>query len=179
MPASQMLPCRRHRRTRCGVTISWGRWTATRRPAQRPTSRFHRRRDLRRSSSHSRHSDWYRDVTAGPSSRTASEAARRAEKARVRPAPFAESSVMSSHPITEDDLHGFVDHLLDSARRSEVQTYLDAHPEIAARIATFSRQREALRAAAAPTFEKCRWTLRMSVYRGRPEVTGAPSKRRF
>jgi len=39
---------------------------------------------------------------------------------------------MSSHPITEDDLHGFVDHLLDSARRSEVQTYLDAHPEIAA-----------------------------------------------
>jgi anti-sigma factor RsiW len=57
---------------------------------------------------------------------------------------------MSAHPITEDDLHGFVDHLLDSARRSEVQTYLDAHPEIAARIATFSRQREALRAAAAP-----------------------------
>jgi anti-sigma factor RsiW len=39
---------------------------------------------------------------------------------------------------------------LDSARRSEVQIYLDAHPEIAARIATFSRQREALRAAAAP-----------------------------
>ena len=86
---------------------------------------------------------------------------------------------MSSHPITEDDLHGFVDHLLDSARRSEVQTYLDAHPEIAARIATFRHQREALRAAAAPTFETCRWTLRMSVYRGRPEVTGAPSKRRF
>ena len=56
---------------------------------------------------------------------------------------------MSSHPITEDDLHGFVDHLLDSARRSEVQTYLDDHPEIAARIAAFSRQREALRAAAA------------------------------
>src|ERR1700688_1717035 len=24
MPARQMLPCRRHRRTRCGVTISWG-----------------------------------------------------------------------------------------------------------------------------------------------------------
>src|SRR5260370_36295693 len=57
---------------------------------------------------------------------------------------------MSSHPITEDDLHGFVDHLLDSARRSEVQTYLDSHPEIAARIATFTRQRDALRAAAAP-----------------------------
>jgi anti-sigma factor RsiW len=58
--------------------------------------------------------------------------------------------VTSSHPITEDDLHGFVDHLLDSARCSEVQTYLDAHPEIAARIAAFIRQREAVRAAAAP-----------------------------
>lgn len=58
--------------------------------------------------------------------------------------------MMSSYPITEDDLHGFVDHRLDSARRSEVQTYLDAHPEIAARIAAFGRQREALRTAAAP-----------------------------
>src|ERR1700752_4226401 len=61
---------------------------------------------------------------------------------------------MSSHPITEDDLHGFVDHRLDSARRSEVQTYLDDHPEIAARIAAFSRQREALRAAAAPSADE-------------------------
>ena len=58
------------------------------------------------------------------------------------------------HPITEDDLHGFVDHLLDSARRSEVQTYLVAHPEIAARIASYSRQRDALRAAAAPIAEE-------------------------
>jgi anti-sigma factor RsiW len=47
-------------------------------------------------------------------------------------------------------LHGFVDHQLDSARRSEVQSYLDAHPEIAGRIATLSRQREAVCAAAAP-----------------------------
>jgi len=53
-------------------------------------------------------------------------------------------------PITEDDLQGFVDHQLDEARRSEVQVYLDAHPEIAARMAAFGRQREALRLAAAP-----------------------------
>jgi anti-sigma factor RsiW len=58
--------------------------------------------------------------------------------------------VTFSRPITEDDLNGFVDYQLDPARRSEVQTYLDDHPEIAARVATFSRQREALRAAAAP-----------------------------
>ena len=56
----------------------------------------------------------------------------------------------SSRPITEDDLDGFVDHLLDSAPRSEVQTYLHDHPEIAARIAAVSRPREALSAAAAP-----------------------------
>jgi anti-sigma factor RsiW len=56
----------------------------------------------------------------------------------------------SSRPITEDDLHGFVDHLLNSARRSEVQAYLEAHPDVAARIAAFSRHREALRAATAP-----------------------------
>ena len=55
-----------------------------------------------------------------------------------------------SRPITEDDLHGFVDGLLDSARRSEVQTYLDAHSGVATRIAAFSRHREAVRAAAAP-----------------------------
>jgi anti-sigma factor RsiW len=58
--------------------------------------------------------------------------------------------VTSSRPITEDDLHGFVDRQLDSEQRSEVQAYLDNHPDIAARIATFDRQREALRAAAAP-----------------------------
>jgi anti-sigma factor RsiW len=58
--------------------------------------------------------------------------------------------VTFSQPITEDDLHGFVDHLLDTARRSEVQIYLNAHPEIAARIAAFGRQREAVRTAAAP-----------------------------
>jgi anti-sigma factor RsiW len=57
---------------------------------------------------------------------------------------------MSSRPITEDDLHGFVDHLLDSERRGEVETYLDTHPEIAERIATLSRLREAIRDAAAP-----------------------------
>ena len=49
----------------------------------------------------------------------------------------------SSRPITEDDLDGFVDHLLDSARRSEVQAYLHDHPEIAACIAAVSRPREA------------------------------------
>jgi anti-sigma factor RsiW len=53
-------------------------------------------------------------------------------------------------PISEDDLHAFVDGFLDGARRSEVQAYLDTHPEVAAQVAAFQRQRDALRAAAAP-----------------------------
>ena len=53
-------------------------------------------------------------------------------------------------PISEDDLHAFVDELWDGTRRNEVQAYLDMHPEGAAQIAAFSRQRDALRAAVAP-----------------------------
>lgn len=57
-------------------------------------------------------------------------------------------------PITEDDLHGFVDQRLGSARCAEVQAYLDAHPAFAAEVAAFHRQRAALRAAAAPIAEE-------------------------
>jgi anti-sigma factor RsiW len=53
-------------------------------------------------------------------------------------------------PISEEDLHGFIDGMLDPARREAVQRYLDAHPETAARIATYRSQGEALRAALAP-----------------------------
>ena len=57
---------------------------------------------------------------------------------------------MNNRPITEDDLHAYVDHTLEPARRAEVATYLDGHPEVARRIADFSNQREILRAALAP-----------------------------
>jgi anti-sigma factor RsiW len=56
----------------------------------------------------------------------------------------------TGRPISEDDLHAFVDQRLDGARRHEVQAYLDAHPDVAAQVAAFQRQRDALRAAAAP-----------------------------
>jgi anti-sigma factor RsiW len=58
--------------------------------------------------------------------------------------------MIPNRPILEDDLHAFVDQRLDGGRRSEVQTYLDAHPDVAAQVAAFQRQRDALRAAAAP-----------------------------
>ncbi|WP_454659113.1 anti-sigma factor family protein [Bosea beijingensis] len=57
---------------------------------------------------------------------------------------------MSSRPITEDDLIGFVDQRLDAERQAEVEAYLDAHPDVASRIVGYEAQRDMLRAAFAP-----------------------------
>jgi anti-sigma factor RsiW len=57
---------------------------------------------------------------------------------------------MNHRPITEDDLHAYVDHALEPERRSEVATYLDDHPDIAKRVGAFVDQRKFLRAALAP-----------------------------
>jgi anti-sigma factor RsiW len=54
-----------------------------------------------------------------------------------------------SGPITEDDLHGFVDNQLDPDRRLLVQRHLDENPAAAERIAAYLAQRQALRAALA------------------------------
>jgi anti-sigma factor RsiW len=48
-------------------------------------------------------------------------------------------------PITETDLHAFVDDQLDVARRIEVEDHLARHPEIAARVMSDLRTRDALR----------------------------------
>jgi anti-sigma factor RsiW len=56
----------------------------------------------------------------------------------------------SGRPITEDELHAFVDEALDFARQTEVQSYIEANPDVAARVAAYIRQRAALRAALAP-----------------------------
>lgn len=57
---------------------------------------------------------------------------------------------MNHRPITEDDLHGYVDHALEPERQVEVANYLENHPEVARRVAAFSGQRDLLRAALAP-----------------------------
>ena len=57
---------------------------------------------------------------------------------------------MNHRPITEDDLHAYVDRALEPERRAEVVAYLDEHPDVAKRIGAFTDQREALRAALAP-----------------------------
>jgi anti-sigma factor RsiW len=61
---------------------------------------------------------------------------------------------MNHRPITEDDLHAYVDRALEPERRAEVATYLDGHPEIAKRVAAFSGQRDLLREALAPVAEE-------------------------
>jgi anti-sigma factor RsiW len=49
-----------------------------------------------------------------------------------------------SDPITETDIHAFVDDQLDVARRIEVEDYLAGHPEIAAHVMADMRARDAL-----------------------------------
>jgi len=62
--------------------------------------------------------------------------------------------VSVDRPIAEDDLHGYVDGVLDAARRREVEAYLAAHPGVAARIAHYAAQRTGLREALAPIAEE-------------------------
>jgi anti-sigma factor RsiW len=58
------------------------------------------------------------------------------------------------HPITEDELHGYVDGALAPERRAEIQAYLDDHPEVAQRVTGYAAQREALRSAFGPIAEE-------------------------
>jgi anti-sigma factor RsiW len=57
---------------------------------------------------------------------------------------------MNTRPITEDDLHAYVDDVLEPERRAEVGSYLADHPDVAKRVAGFADQRELLRGALAP-----------------------------
>jgi anti-sigma factor RsiW len=61
--------------------------------------------------------------------------------------------VSFDRPVSEEDLHGYVDGWLEPGRREAVEAYLAAHPDVAARVADDRRQRDALRAAFAPAAE--------------------------
>jgi anti-sigma factor RsiW len=56
---------------------------------------------------------------------------------------------MNHRPITEDDLHAYVDCVLEPERRAEVAAYLDGHPDVAERIAGYTNERELMRTALA------------------------------
>ncbi|MGI8569110.1 MAG: anti-sigma factor family protein [Methylocella sp.] len=53
-------------------------------------------------------------------------------------------------PVSEAELHGFVDGDMDHGRREAVQAYLAASPGDAARVETWRRQNETIRATFAP-----------------------------
>lgn len=52
---------------------------------------------------------------------------------------------MKHMPITESDLHAYADGLLPASRREEVEAYLAARPEEAARVQAYRAQNRALR----------------------------------
>jgi anti-sigma factor RsiW len=56
-------------------------------------------------------------------------------------------------PVSEDDLQAAIDGRLAPDRRALVESWLATHPEAAARVEACRRQREALRAALAPSAE--------------------------
>ena len=53
-------------------------------------------------------------------------------------------------PISEDELHAYVDGRLDAPRRLEVERYLAMQPLLSHRVAAYRAQREELQAALAP-----------------------------
>lgn len=54
---------------------------------------------------------------------------------------------MSKLPITEADLHAYVDGLLPEARRAEIEAYIASKPGEAERLRTYREQNDAIRAA--------------------------------
>ena len=61
---------------------------------------------------------------------------------------------MTSRRISEDDLHAYVDGLLEPERQAEVAAYLERHPDMTRRVSAFSDQRDLLRKALAPIAEE-------------------------
>ena len=53
----------------------------------------------------------------------------------------------TGRPVSQEDLHAYVDERLEPARRLEVEGYLEGHPEIAETIAADIEVRQGLRAA--------------------------------
>ncbi|MGE5472348.1 MAG: anti-sigma factor family protein [Bacteroidota bacterium] len=61
---------------------------------------------------------------------------------------------MSHLPITEADLHAYVDAALPATRRAEVEAHLADHPGELARVCAYQAQRQALRALFDPVLDE-------------------------
>ncbi len=80
-------------------------------------------------------------------------------------------------PVTDEELSASVDGELASPRRAAVEAWLRTHPDDAARVAAWRRDREALRAAFAdPAPEQVPDALRVAVWRrGAPRLKQVPA----
>jgi anti-sigma factor RsiW len=56
---------------------------------------------------------------------------------------------MSRRPVSEEDLHAYVDKLLEPERQAEIAAYLEDHPDVARRVAAYSAQSKLLRSTLA------------------------------
>ena len=61
---------------------------------------------------------------------------------------------MNRSPISETDLHAYVDNQLSSARRAEVEAFLAERPEEAARVAAYRRQNQQLQDLLDPVLDE-------------------------
>lgn len=61
---------------------------------------------------------------------------------------------MSQLPISEADLHAYVDSVLPAARRSDVEDYLARHPEDGERLRAYQAQKQALKVLFQPIFDE-------------------------
>jgi RNA polymerase sigma factor (sigma-70 family) len=73
-----------------------------------------------------------------------------AARAHLEPALCGDGPAPAGGPITQADLHMFVDDALDLERRDEVSRWLEDQPEATRRAAEWRRQAERLRAAFEP-----------------------------
>ncbi len=55
-----------------------------------------------------------------------------------------------NRPITEDDIQGYVDGALDTARQADVRDYLSNHPDTASKVSRMIEQRQMMRDRFAP-----------------------------
>ncbi len=79
----------------------------------------------------------------------------------------------SPPPVSDAELHGFVDGELDRGRRGAVQAFLAASPADAARIAMWRRQNESIRAAFYPVeTAPWPWSLPLAPGTGAVATTG-------